>query len=190
MIPFRSRRRHALAQAGRSRKRHGSVRQRTHRAWHSATLECDAALAAPDFKNRPTECGEIESTYPRLTASSASSPCVQWVIARPLSVGGSQANAIIVHICSAVKVGGVPERGASDKRSATLPSVLAVHRRRHACTVERPTLSSAAVSRTPSPSAASRTIRARKEICCGHVRCRISDCKSCRSRSVTGTGAA
>ena len=189
-MPFRSQRRHARAQAGRSRTRHGSVRQSTHRAWRSATLECDAALAAPDFKKRPTECGEIESTYRRLTASSASSRWVQCVISRPLSVGGSQANAIIVHICSGVKVGGVPERGASDNRSSTVPSVLAVHRRRHDCTVERPTLSSSAVSRTPSPSAASKIIRARKEICCGQVHCRISNCKSCRSRSVTGTGAA
>jgi len=189
-MSFRCRWLRALAQAGTFRIRHGSVRQSTHRAWRSASLACDAASTAPDFKKRPTECGEIDSTYPRLTASSASSRWVQCVISRPLSTGGSQANAIIAHICSGVKVGGVPARGASDKRSRTRPSVLVVHRRRHACTVERPILSSAAVSRTPRPSAASRIIRARKQICWGQVRCRISVCKCCRSRSVTKTGTA
>ena len=70
------------------------------------------------------ERAEIDSTMPRFTASSAISHCVHCVLARPLSCGASQASAMIARICSGLKVAGVPERGASDNRSATLAGVL------------------------------------------------------------------
>ena len=49
-------------------------------------------------------------TMPRVTASSASSRGVQWLTGRSLPGGGSQASATIWTTCSAVKVGGAPER--------------------------------------------------------------------------------
>ena len=94
---------------------------------------------------------EIDVTIPRFIASSAISRCVQCVIARPLSGGASQASAMIAQICSVVNVGGVPERGASDNRSAILTSGFSAHRRRHPWTVERPIPSVSAVGRTPTP---------------------------------------
>lgn len=94
------------------------------------------------------ERAEIDSTMPRFTASSAIFRCV---IARPLSCGASQASAMIARICSGLKVAGVPERGASDNRSATLASGFSDHRRRHPWTVERLMPSRSAVGRTPIP---------------------------------------
>ena len=132
----------------------------------------------------------MSATIPRLMASSAISRWVQWVIGRPLSCGGSQARAMIPHTCSGVKVGGVPGRGASDNRSATLAPEFSDHRRRHAWTVERPMPSSSAVGRTPAPRPANNMIRARTAICCGQVCCRTSASNCRRSRSVTGTGVA
>jgi len=93
------------------------------------------------------------STSPRLRTSSATSRCVQWLTARPESAGSSHAPATIWTICSAVKVVGVPERGASVKAStitglralSLLPSASicsslearAHHRLHHSCTVPR-----------------------------------------------------
>jgi hypothetical protein len=68
---------------------------------------------------RPIERCEIWPTSPRLTAARASSLWLQWVLGHPLADGGSQARATIAQICSAVKVAGAPERGASARRSAT-----------------------------------------------------------------------
>ncbi len=61
------------------------------------------------------------ATTPRLTASRASSFWLQWVIGWPLADGGSQARAMMAHTCSAVKLAGAPERGASARRSAASP---------------------------------------------------------------------
>ena len=90
---------------------------------------------------------------PRLTASSANSWWVQCVTGRSLSAGGSQAMATIAQICSAVKVAGVPGRGASASRWATRP-LLCAQRRRQCCTVERAAPSRRTLSRTSSPAAA------------------------------------
>src|SRR6516225_3401576 len=70
------------------------------------------------FKKRPTERCETFGTRPRLMASSAISRWLHWLIGRPLSDGFSQVTATIAQICSAVYVGGFPERGASASRSA------------------------------------------------------------------------
>jgi hypothetical protein len=58
---------------------------------------------------------------PRLITSSAISRWVQWVMGRPDWLGASQAMATIAQICSAVIVDGLPERGASLRRSS-MPS--------------------------------------------------------------------
>jgi hypothetical protein len=115
---------------------------------------------------RPIERCEIWPTSPRLTAARASSLWLQGVLGHPLADGGSQARATIAQICSAVKVAGAPERGASARRSAT-PSAswVASQRRRHRRTVLAATLTRRAVSRTPLPSPASRMIQARKASC-------------------------
>ena len=107
-------------------------------------------------------------TSPRPTASRASALWLQWVIGRPLAEGGSQARATMAQTCSAVKVAGAPERGASARRSATLSSSLAVRqRRRQSRTVLGSTATMRAVSRTPLPSSASRMIQTRKASCWG-----------------------
>jgi hypothetical protein len=117
---------------------------------------------------RPTERCEMLATSPRLTASRANSFWLQWVIGRPQAEGGSQARATIAQTCSAVKVAGAPERGASARRSAMpFPSLPASQRRRQRRTVLASTPTLRAVSRTPLPSAASRTIQARKASCWG-----------------------
>lgn len=107
-------------------------------------------------------------TSPRLTASRANSFWLQWVIGRPLTEGGSQARATIAQTCSAVKVAGAPERGASARRPAVLSSSCpASQRPRQRRTVLASTPTLRAVSRTPSPSSASRMIQARTASCCG-----------------------
>jgi hypothetical protein len=78
----------------------------------------------------PTERCEMLATSPRLTASRANSFWLQWVIGRPQAAGGSQARATIAQTCSAVKVAGAPERGASARRPAMLPSSLPASQRR------------------------------------------------------------
>ena len=61
------------------------------------------------------------STKPRFTASRAKALWLQCVIGTPLPSGGSQARARMAQICSGVKVGGVPGRGASvDQRQVGL----------------------------------------------------------------------
>jgi len=117
---------------------------------------------------RPTERCEMLPTSPRLTASRANSFWLPWVIGRPLTEGGSQARATIAQTCSAVKVAGAPERGASARRPAVLSSSFpASQRRRQRRTVLASTPTLRAVSRTPSPSSASRMIQARTASCWG-----------------------
>lgn len=78
----------------------------------------------------------------------------------------------IAHICSGVKRAGLPERGASAKRSSTLKSARGIgwtrfQRSRHGMTVSRVTAHVRAISVLLLPAAASRMIPARKAICCG-----------------------
>lgn len=69
----------------------------------------------PPFKKRPTYVGKILATIFRLTTSSANSCGVQAIIGRPDNCGSSHATLMIWQMSLAVKVGGVPERGRSDK---------------------------------------------------------------------------
>ena len=112
-------------------------------------------------------------TSPRLTTSRANSFWLQWVIGRPLAEGGSQAKAMMAQICSAVKVAGAPERGASARRSAVLP-IPASHRRRQRRTVLGWIINARAVARTPLPLSASRMILARTASCWGALWARTS----------------
>lgn len=92
-------------------------------------------------------------TIPRLIASSANSRAVQWVTGRPHSSGRFwQANATIWHNCSAVNVGGAPDRARSSSNS-TIFSV-------HTAAVQSPPLAAhpawAAVNRSRQRRARSR----------------------------------
>src|SRR5207248_2977100 len=73
-------------------------------------------------KKRPTVRAEMRGTMPRWTASAANSAGVQCVTGRPDAAGGSQASARSWQICSALKAGGAPARGASFN-SATISLV-------------------------------------------------------------------
>jgi hypothetical protein len=64
-------------------------------------------------RKRPAEWVEMVSTMPRSPATVASVAWVQWLKGRPLSLGDSQAKAMISQICSGLKVGGVPPGGGS-----------------------------------------------------------------------------
>jgi hypothetical protein len=107
------------------------------------------------FKKRPTERCEMLGTRPRRVASSAISRWLHWLIGRSLSDGFSQVIAITAQICSGVYVEGAPERGASASRSGTdCPSLASRQRLRQSRIVFGHTASSAALSRTPTLSAA------------------------------------
>jgi hypothetical protein len=124
-------------------------------------------------------------------ASSAISRWLHWLIGRPLSDGFSQVIATIAQICSAVYVGGFPDRGASASRSAAeRPPVPCRHRLRQYRAVFGHTPTSRALSRTPMPSAACRIRRARTLNCCGVEWARTSPSKTVRSSGETVTGAA
>jgi len=69
-------------------------------------------------KKRSTVRGEICSTMPRLTASSASSRGVQLLTGRSAASGFSQASAMICMNCSNVKVAGAPGRCSSVKSTS------------------------------------------------------------------------
>jgi hypothetical protein len=86
-------------------------------------------------------------------ASSAISRWLHWLIGRPLSDGFSQVIATIAQICSAVYVGGFPERGASASRSPIDRPSACRHRLRQYRAVFGHTPTSRALSRTPTPSA-------------------------------------
>jgi len=77
---------------------------------------------------------------PRLTASSAISFGVQWLMGYPLLLGVSHAIAMIWTICSMLKVAGVPERNSSlstsqmrCSRNVSSPSVSACFKDSCAC---------------------------------------------------------
>src|SRR3984893_12919291 len=144
------------------------------------------------FKKRPTERCEMLGTRPRRIASSAISRWLQWLIGRSLSDGFSQVIAITAQICSGVSVAGAPERGASAIRSGTdCLSAACRHRLRQYRTVFGHTSSSRALSRTPTPSAACRIMRARNANCCGveWVRTNCSSPSRCSGKIVTGSAA-
>src|SRR6266852_926335 len=144
------------------------------------------------FKKRPTERCEMLGTRPRRIASSAISRWLQWLIGRSLSDGFSQVIAITAQICSGVYVAGAPDRGASVSRSGTnCPSAACRHRLRQYRTVFGHTSSSRALSRTPTPSAACRIMRARTANCCGveWVRTSCSSTSRCSGKTFTGSAA-
>jgi hypothetical protein len=127
------------------------------------------------FKKRPTERCEMLGTRPRRIASSAISRWLQWLIGRSLSDGFSQVIAITAQICSGVYVAGLLTAAhRSAARARTAPSAACRHRLRQYRTVFGHTSSSRALSRTPTPSAACRIMRARKANCCGVERLRTS----------------
>jgi hypothetical protein len=113
---------------------------------------------------------------------------LEWLIGRSLSEGFSQVIAITAQICSGVYVAGAPDRCASVSRSGTdCPSAACRHRLRQYRTVFGHTSSSRALSRTPTPSAASSIMRAHKANCWGVERLRTS-CSSasrCAGKTVT-----
>jgi hypothetical protein len=107
---------------------------------------------------------------PRLITSSAISRWVQWVIGRPDWLGASHAMPTIAQICWGVNRAGLPERGASAKRSSMLNSASGigwnnVQRSRQWMTVSRVTCRTRAISVLLMPSAASRMIPALRAIC-------------------------
>jgi hypothetical protein len=121
----------------------------------------------------------MSSTIPRFMASSASSRRLQCVTGLPdSSEGASHARATIWQTCSGVKVGGAPLRGRSAKTSSSMhrlsvlspASSCAARRRcvpsnqalRHKRAVSRLSPSSLAICSLLAPSAAARTMRARR----------------------------
>ena len=116
----------------------------------------------------------MEGTMPHLTTCRATSLWLHWLMGRSLSLGSSQAKAMIAQTCSGVNLPGAPERGASLKRSAVLFVASASRQRlRHMLSVLRHMPRSCAVSPTPTPSAARMRIRARSANFCGVERARI-----------------
>src|SRR4030067_340225 len=131
-------------------------------------------LEAPFLSSREACRAEIVSTIPRFTSSSAISRPVHWLIGRPDFSGFSQAICSMWQIWSAVKRGGVPGRGKSSRRSATLKSFSAIgckshQRRRHNRTVSREVFNSLAISGVFLPSVANNTIRPPRAFCCAVV---------------------
>src|ERR1051325_5067614 len=144
------------------------------------------------FKKRPTERCEMLGMRPRRMASSAISRWLHWLIGRSLSDGFSHVIATRAQICSAVNVAGAPERCRSASRSETdCLSVASRQRLRQYRTVLGQTPSSRALARTPPPSAAWTTMRARSASCCGveWVRMRCSSASRCSGKTVTGSAA-
>ena len=129
---------------------------------------------------------------PRLITSSAISRWVQWVMGRPDWLGASQAMATMAQICSAVIVEGLPERGASRRRSSMLSAARGIgwsicQRARQCCTRSRVTSRDRAISELLRPSAAAKRIWARRASCCG-VECRRTKAlRASRCSSVSST---
>jgi hypothetical protein len=144
------------------------------------------------FKKRPTERCEMLGTTPRRIASAAISRWLQWLIGRSLSDGFSQVIATSAQICWGVNVAGVPDRGASASLSGTnCPRAASRHRLRQYRTVFGHTPSSRPLSRTPTPFAACKMMRARMANCCGveWVRTNCSSSLRCLDRTITRSAA-
>ena len=99
---------------------------------------------------------------------------------------------MIAHTSSAAIRSGPPQRGASRKRSATVPRTPAPesHRARQALTVLRQIPSLSAVPSIPRPSPKSNTMRARIASCCGVKDARIRRSSPSRSSSLNSILAA
>ena len=141
----------------------------------------------PLFNTRAACRGEISLRIPRRFTSSAISRPVHWLIGR--SLGCSQANAMIWHVCSAVISDGRPGRGTSVRRSTTETSSTdtackPIQRIRQPRTVSTLTLSSLAISAFLFPSAAARIIRPRFASCWGVLYRRTRSSRSFRSSSL------
>src|SRR5215208_1675171 len=146
----------------------------------------------PLFNRRAAWRGEIVSTMPRRTISAANSVVLHWLIGRPDALGASQASATIRATCSGVIRAGVPERGASASRAATLRSASAAppklsQRRRQRRAVSGSSVNCRAISLLFRPSAASSTIRARSASCCPVLWRRTKPSNSPRSSAVRST---
>src|SRR6266851_6050839 len=149
-------------------------------------------------KKRPTVRAEMRGTMPRWTASAANSAGVQWVTGRPDVAGGSQASASSWQICSALKAGGAPARGASFNSAmmslvrvaSSLPSASAAAKRgpaasqraRQTCTVSRARPSRRASCSLFPPSLAARIIATRRTSRWGLVARRAKRSRSARWR--------
>jgi len=134
----------------------------------------------------------MRATMPRLTASSAISRPVHWLIGRADSAGASQANAMSRQVCSLLIRQGPPGRGASSSRSATLNAVngsvpKSSQRVRHSRAVSTFTARWRAICALFSPAAAARMMRARSTVCCAAPRRRRSASNACRSSAVNVT---
>src|SRR5512144_2642640 len=146
-------------------------------------------LQRPLFNSRAAWRPEICSTMPCCWISAAISRAVHWLMGRPARSGASQASAMIRQTCSSVIRAGVPGRGASVKRSATLSSSPATawranQRVRHRRTVSTATPSWRAIWLLLAPAAAVSTIRARNASCCEVLWHRLNWSKSWRSAAV------
>ena len=135
---------------------------------------------------------EILLTIPLSSISWAISRPVHWLFERPDRSGASQANWAIWHTCSSVIRLGAPGRGASRRRSATgrsakLAGCRISQRSRHKRTISMLTSSWRAIWALFFPSAAARTMRARKAICCAVLWRRTNSSSACRSASVSST---
>ena len=142
------------------------------------------------MKKRSTWRAEIVVTMPRLMASSANARGVQWLRGRPAAAGGSHASAMIGHHCWALKVAGVPGRGASCTRSSTGQCGRARQGCRHRRTVRRLVPSRYAALRALCPSARCRRICARQLKGWGVVCARMRGSSSWCSPSPRDTGGA
>src|SRR5512147_1944915 len=146
-------------------------------------------LQRPLFNSRAAWRPEICATMPRGWSSSAISRAVHWLMGRPARSGASQASARIQQTGSSVSRAGVPGRGTSVKRSATLSSSPATawranQRGRHRRTVSTSTPSWRAIWLLLAPAAAASTIRVRHASCCGVLWHRTHWSTSWRSAAV------
>ncbi len=145
----------------------------------------------------------MEETIWRFSASSASSRGVQASTGRPASAGGVHAMAMIWTICSGVKVGGAPGRGASAStaaisvrspgssasRAARSGAAAAQRaRQRRAVLGEQP--SCCAICSLGRPASAARMIWMRRTRACGAVcwRSKRSRIARCGGEMVIGIG--
>ena len=155
---------------------HGRIRGTT-----DFTIDLRKRLGEParDFALAPRLRPERTRTRPARGAS----------VGRADFSGFSHARRSIWQIWSAVNRGGVPGRGRSSKRSATLKSSKAIgckvsHRWRHSRTVSTEVFKRSATWAWFWPVVASRIIRARRAICWG-IECRwIKCCRPLRSVSL------
>lgn len=172
-------------------------------SWRLASSDYDAAEARLLPKKRPTVVGEMLLTMPWRSAWSASSRGVQASTGRPAARGEVQARLMIWTICSAEKVAGVPERGASANtltpiwRSTHQSASAAANwlsaptqRLRQMRIVKREQPSRVASGPTRCSAAMPKTIRTRRARACEQVAWRWSASKTDKGFSISCTSRA